>query len=99
VPGATLAAAVALGLASLALVAVRWRLRSLLALLCGALGIGSAVAAGTAGRAEGAATHYLAGSLAAALIGTVLLLLDRAVQRLLDREPDDVVGESDPSAE
>jgi len=90
--GALLAAAVALGLAGLSLVAVSWRLRSVLALLCGALGIASAIAAGTSGRTGSAATDYLSGSLAAVLIGTVLLVLGQAVQRLLDREPDDVDG-------
>ena len=86
-----LAGAVALGAAGAWLVAFSWRRGSVLALLCGILGIASAVLAGKAGWAGRGATDALAGSLAAVTIGTVLLVLGQAVQRLLDQEPDECV--------
>ncbi len=82
-----LAAAIALGIVALLLVAVCWRQRSVLGLVCAVLAIGSTVAAVTSGSA-GSATDELVGALAAIVIGTVLLALGQAVQRLLDQEPD-----------
>jgi hypothetical protein len=84
-----IAAAVVLAGAGVWLVAVCWRRRSVLALLCGVLGIACAVVAGTAGRAGSGFTDALVGSLAAILIGIVLLLLGQAIQGLLDQEPDE----------
>jgi hypothetical protein len=83
------AGAVALGAAGAWLAALSWRRRSVLALLCGILGTASAVFAGRAGWVGRGATDPLAGSLAAITIGTVLLVLGQAVQRLLDQEPDE----------
>jgi hypothetical protein len=86
VPVGVLAAAVALGAAGVSLVVISWRRRSVLALLCGALGTTAAIdaaAARSAGRAAGA----LCGALLAITIGAVLLAIGQAVERLLDEEP------------
>ena len=83
-----LAAAVVLVAAGLALVLVCWRSRSVLGLLCGLLGVASAVLGATSGHAGIGATDELAGALAAIVIGTVLLILGQAIQRVLDQEPD-----------
>jgi hypothetical protein len=77
-------AAVALGAGGLWLGALSWRRRSVLALVCGLLGIAWAVAAGAEAWAGRDATDAIAGSLAALSIGTVLMVLGRAMQRLLD---------------
>ena len=82
-----IAAAVPLAAAGLWLVAVCWRRRSVLALICGVAGIALAVAAGTWPAGSGA-TDALAGALAAIVIGAVLLALGQAIQRVLDEEPD-----------
>ncbi len=87
-PTLVLAAAVVLGAAGLAVVVVCWRLRSVLGLLCGLLGVASAVLGATSGHAGIGATVELAGALAAIVIGTVLMALGQAIQRLLDQEPD-----------
>src|SRR5271165_1589882 len=87
--GAVLAAAVLLGMANLGLVAACWRRTSTLPLLGGVVGVVSAVAAGATVAGGRDATDELAGSLAAAIIGTVLLVIGQIVQRLLDAEPDD----------
>jgi hypothetical protein len=86
-----LAATVALGACGVWLVAVCWRRRSVLALLCGVCGIGGAVLVGAAGWAGSAGTDALVGSLTAVTIGTVLLVLGQAVERLLDQDPDESV--------
>jgi hypothetical protein len=86
-----LAAAVALGTAGAWLAALSWRRGSVLALLCGMLGIASAALAGRAAWVGRGATDALAGSLAAITIGAVLLVLGQTVQRLLDQEPDERV--------
>jgi|GEM_PF-2549443 len=86
-----LAGAIALGAAGAWLAALSWRRGSVLAVLCGMLGIASAVLAARAGWAGRGATDALAGSLAAITIGTVLLVLGQAVQRLLEHEPDERV--------
>lgn len=78
-------AAVALGAGCLWLSALSWRRRSVLATLCGVAGTASAVAAGTAAWAGRGATDAIAGSLAALIIGAVLMVLGQAMQRLLDR--------------
>jgi hypothetical protein len=82
-----LAAAVALGLAGLWLAAVCWRRRSVLGVLCGIVGTASAIGAAATGSAGHGARAALAGSAAAVAIGTVLLALGQAVQRLLDEQP------------
>jgi uncharacterized membrane protein YgdD (TMEM256/DUF423 family) len=80
-----IAASSALALAGVWLIAACWRRGSVLGLLCGALGSFAAVAA--AADAHGSdVTDWLAGSLAAIAIGTVLLVLGQAVQRLLDQD-------------
>jgi hypothetical protein len=81
-----LGAAVVLAGAAILLVRAAWR-RSVLAFFCGTLGFASAVASTIAG--SGQSAYALAGALAGVTIGTVLLLLARGVQRLLDEEPDD----------
>jgi len=83
-----LAGAVALGTAAAWLAALSWRRGSVLALLCGVVGIASAVLAGRAAWLGRDATDAFAGSLAAITIGTVLLVLGQAIQRLLDQDPD-----------
>jgi hypothetical protein len=82
------AAAVVLGAVGVALVVVCWRLRSVLGLLCGLLGVASAALGATSGHVGIGATDELAGALAAIVIGTVLLVLGQAIQRVLDQEPD-----------
>jgi len=77
-------AAVALGAGGLWLGALSSRRRSVLALVCGVLGIASAVAAGRAAWAGRDATDAIVGSLAALSIGTVLMALRQAMQWLLD---------------
>ena len=86
-----LAAAVALGAVGAWLAALSWRRGSVLALLCGIVGIASAMLAGRAAWVGDAATDALVGSLGAITIGTVLLVLGQAVQRLLEHEPDERV--------
>ncbi len=81
------AAAVALGAAGARLVVACWRRGSVLAALCAVLGVVSAALAGTAGWAQSSASDALAGSLAAIVIGTVLLVLGQAIGRLLDENP------------
>jgi len=85
----TLAAAVLLGVANVGLVAACWRQRSVVAPLAGMVGVLAAVAAGASVPAGRKATDELAGSLAAAIIGAVLLVIGQVVQRLLDAEPDE----------
>lgn len=80
-------AALLLAAAGLWLVAVCWRRRSILALVCAVAGIALAVAAGT-GPAGSTATDALVGALTAIVIGAVLLALGQAIQRVLDEEPD-----------
>jgi drug/metabolite transporter (DMT)-like permease len=87
--GVVLAAAILLGVAGLALVATCWRRGSALALLYGVVGVVAAVAAGVAAAAGRDATDELAGSLAATMIGTVLVVIGHLVQRLLDAEQDE----------
>ncbi len=53
------------------------------------VGVVAAVAAGAAVAGGRDATDELAGSLAATIIGTVLLVIGQVVQRLLDAEPDE----------
>ncbi len=79
----------ALAVSGVWLVAASWRRRSVLALVCGMLGIASALLAAIAGRPESVVTSALLGSLAAIVIGTVLLALGQALQGLLDQEPDE----------
>ena len=65
------------------LAVVCWRRRAALALACAIGGLVLALAAAFVS----AAGMTLAGSLAAAVIGTILLVLGTAIQRLLDAEP------------
>jgi len=87
--GTVLAAAVLLGLANMGLVAACWRRRSPLPLIDGIVGVVAAVAAGAAVASGRDAIDELAGSLAATIIGTVLLVTGQLVQRLLDAEPEE----------
>jgi CHASE2 domain-containing sensor protein len=82
------AAAVVLGAAGLTLIVVCWRLRSVLGVVCGLAGVVSAVLGAASGHLGIGATDELVGALAAIVIGTVLLVLGQAIQRVLDREPD-----------
>ncbi len=81
------AAAVVLAATGVWLIAVCWRQRSVLALICGVAGVALAVAAGT-GTVGSGATDALAGALAAIVIGAILSALGQAIQRALDEEPD-----------
>jgi len=81
--GVVLAAAILLAVASLGLVAACWRRGSALALVCGVVGVAAGVAAGVTVTAARDATDELAGSFAATMIGTVLLVIGQVVQRLL----------------
>jgi Kef-type K+ transport system membrane component KefB len=83
-----LIAAASLGASGAWLVVVSWQRASILGLLCGALGSVAAIVATTSAGAGGA-NELLAGSLAAIVIGTVLLVLGQTIQRLLEEEPED----------
>jgi len=87
-----IAAASALGAAGVWLIAVCWRRGSVLGLLCGTLGSIAAVAAAANAGTRGA-TELLIGSLAAIVIGTALLVLSQAIERLLDQEPEGGAGD------
>jgi hypothetical protein len=83
-PGALLAALILSG-AALWLLITCWRHRAVLGLICGALALALTVAAalGLLG-----ASSALVGSLLATSMGTVLLILGRTIERLLDEAPD-----------
>ena len=83
-PGALLAALVLSG-AALWLLIASWRHRAVLGLICGAIALALTLAAalGLLG-----ASSALVGSLLATSIGTVLLMLGRTIERLLDEAPD-----------
>jgi uncharacterized membrane protein YczE len=80
-----LLAAVALCGAALLLLVACWRHRAVLGLVCAALA--SALALSAALGLISATSEALAGSLVASAIGTVLLMLGQAIERLLDTEP------------
>jgi hypothetical protein len=82
-PGALLAALILSG-AALWLLITCWRHRAVLGLICGALALALTVAAalGLLG-----ASSALVGSLLATSMGTVLLILGRTIERLLDDGP------------
>jgi transcriptional regulator of nitric oxide reductase len=79
-------ASVALVLDETWLVVKCWRQRSVLGAACGVVAIALVLIAIVSDGGSGA--QELAGSLAALIIGLVLLWLGWAVQRLLDEEPD-----------
>ena len=81
---AELLAAVALCAAAVSLLVACWRRRAVLGLLCATLAVALALIA-LAG--IGATSEALVGSLVASAIGTALLILGQAVERLLDSEP------------
>jgi hypothetical protein len=83
-PGAFLAALVLSG-AALGLLIMCWRHRAVLGLICGAAALTLTIAA-TLGLLG--ASSALVGSLLATSIGTVLLMLGRTIERLLDEAPD-----------
>jgi hypothetical protein len=85
-PAATIASVV-LVLGETWLVVTCWHRRSVLGAACGVVGI-ALVPIAILSQGRGAGAQALAGSLAALIIGTVLLRLGQAVQRLLDEEPD-----------
>jgi hypothetical protein len=83
------AIAVALVAGSALLVVIGWRSRTALAGLLGVVGFvlaGSTILSGPAARAG---EYMLAGAGAALALGSALYGIGRALQRLLDREPDD----------
>ena len=79
-------ASVALVLSETWLVVTCWHRRSVLGAVCGVVAIVLVLIAIVSDGGGGA--QALAGSLAALIIGAVLLWLGQAVQRLLDDEPD-----------
>ena len=79
-------ASVALVLGETWLVVTCWHQRGVLGAACGVVAIAVVLVAIVSD--ERACAQALAGSLAALIIGAVLLSPDQAVQRLLDEEPD-----------
>jgi CHASE2 domain-containing sensor protein len=80
-----LLASVALSGASLLLLVSCWRHRAILGLICATLALALAISAALG--LTRAAAPMLVGSFVATVIGTVLLMLGQAVERLLDGEP------------
>jgi uncharacterized membrane protein YczE len=82
---ASVLATVALAGAALWLLVTCWRHRAVLGVICAALALGLAFMAALSLPRISPST--LVGSFLAIVIGTVLLTLGRAVERLLDEEP------------
>lgn len=78
----------------LGLLLLAWRRRAALSAVAGVAGLGAALFASVAARSGAEGPTLLVAAVALGMIGTLLLVLGQAVQRLLDQTPEDEDGDA-----